>query len=69
MNKVKLKTDESGICKEFKINDIPFGENVTKLEIIIEPLKPAKVIMEFTSEVDIELENAEIKKQIQKNLH
>lgn len=65
MNRVNLKADAKGICKEFKINDIPFGENVTKLEIIIEPLKPTKVIMEFTSEVDIELDDVEIKKRHQ----
>lgn len=62
MKNLKLKTNEKGFCEKFKINNIPFGEDVTKLEIIIEPNKTPKVIMECMSEVDIELDNVEIKK-------
>lgn len=68
MKNLKLKTNEKGFCEEFKINNIPFGEYVTKLEIIIEPNKTPKVIMECMSEIDIELDNVEIKKRVQKNL-
>ena len=64
MNGVKIKTDKHGICKEFTINDVSLGQGIIKLEIIIEPCKPTKLIMELNQEIDIECENAEIMKKL-----
>lgn len=65
-NKLELKVDENGICKKFNIDGKPFGKNISKLEIIVEASNKTKLIMEYMGECDIEIESAEIKKQIKK---
>lgn len=60
--KIKLKIDKNGICEEFKFNGMPFGENVSKLEIIVEPGEGTKLIMTYFGELDIEADVIEIKK-------
>ena len=64
MNKITIKTDSHGICKEFKINDVSLGQGITKLEVVIEPTKKTKLIMEINASIDIECDDAKIKKQI-----
>lgn len=64
MNKVILKTDNNGICKEFKINDIPLGQGITKLEVIISPSEKPKLIMEVNANIEIECNDMEIEKQV-----
>lgn len=67
MKKLELKVDKGGICKEFKIDGIPFGKNISKLVIIIEPSSKAKLIMTYSGELDIRTDDVEIiKKQINK---
>lgn len=65
-NKLELKVDKNGICKKFNIDGKPFGKNISKLEIIVEASNKTKLIMEYMGECDIEIESAEIKKQIKK---
>ena len=67
MKKLELKVNKDGICKEFNIDGIPFGKNIAKLEIIIEPSSKAKLIMTYSGELDIKTDDVEIiKNQIKK---
>lgn len=64
MKKLELKVNKDGICKEFKIDGIPFGKNISKLEIIIEPSSKAKLIMTYLGEIDIKTDDVEIIKKL-----
>ena len=61
MNTLKLKLKD-GVCKELKLNDVPFGEYVTKLELVIEPSKVPRVILELIVDADIEIDDVKIEK-------
>ena len=66
--KVEIKTNEKGYCDYFIINGQNFGENITKVTIVIEGGCKPQFIIEGTTKLDFQGENVEViancKKQI-----
>lgn len=58
--KVEIKTNEKGYCDYFIINGQNFGENITKVTIVIEGGCKPQFIIEGTAELDFQGENVEV---------
>lgn len=58
-DKIKIKVNKNGTCDEFSINGKKLGEGISKLNIEIDPYKPAKIVLETFSKIDIECEKAD----------
>lgn len=58
--KLEIKTNEKGHCDYFKINGKKFGENITKVTIVIEGGHKPKFIIEGMAKLDFQGENVEI---------
>lgn len=65
--KIKIKINKNGTCDEFSINGKKLGEGISKLNVEIDPYKPAKIVLETFYEIEIECEDAEIEKSNQED--
>lgn len=61
-SKVKIKVNKHGYCDEFSINGVQLGQGIEKLQVIVDPFKPAQIILDVHCEVEIECETATIEK-------
>ena len=63
MNKIKIIVKEDGTCDEFSINGVRLGEGIEKLQVVVEPNKPAQIILDTFYKVEIECKNAIFKNE------